>query len=161
MPGPTPVFDFRPPVRLNYFPGRLMTAADFAREQEYLRDARRRLTLASLGPGVVSGLKITPGKKGGIVVSSGFAIDRLGREVLVPAPVEVASHDKKWRYVVLEYSEELIEPLPTAVDGSGFGAVRETYHLTLRPAKPAPDDTSGAIVLGSRPLGRRKPPPGR
>ncbi len=148
-------------MRANYFPGRLLTPEDLTREQEYHRAARRRLALATLGPGVVSGLALSAGPRGSVVVAPGYAIDRLGREIIVPSPATVPAAGRTCRWVVLEYAQELINPVAAlapndpATDATVFEAVRETFRLTLRSAKPAADDPGGAIALGSRPPSKR------
>ena len=146
------------PVRPRYFDGRLLTAADFAREQEYHLAGRRRLTLLAVGSGVVEGLRVrTTGNH--VIVSPGLAIDGLGREIIVPEAVEVcldALH-RNGAFVVLSYAEELIEPLPSLGSPGGveYGTVRETYRLTLHAARPAPDKLDGGLVIG-RASARRK-----
>lgn len=142
------------PVRPRYFDGRLLTAGDLGREQEYQRSARRRLSLLALGSGVVDGLSISvDADTGSVNVSPGIAIDKFGREVIVPEPVELC-RDPSGRgdaFVVLSYAEEMIEPTPSTsnTEGVEYGAVRETYRLELSDTPPAPDDPSGAVVVGT------------
>ncbi len=141
------------PVRPRYFNGRLLTADDLAKEQEYHIAARRRLTLLTIGSGVAEGLRISKsGKNGSVSVAPGVAIDRFGREVIVPAPVElcVDATQRGGAFVVLRYAEELIEPMPVmgSMAGMEHGAVRETYRLSVQTDRPAPDDEGGAVVIG-------------
>jgi hypothetical protein len=162
-PSPALLAALQPPVRTRYFHGRLLTAADFEREQEYHIAARRRLTLLALGSGVVTGLRVrAPGST--VTVSPGIAIDPLGREIIVPAHVELqldASHHRAV-YVLLSYAEERIEPMPgpDPSGGSEHGAIRETYRLSLRTTRPAPDEPDAPLVIARLPARRptRKSP---
>ena len=77
--------------RVHYFPGRLLTAADFEQDQQYQRDMRY-LHNRALGFGVVEGLAVhaTPT---GITVSPGFALDPYGREVVLAHAVHLDADD--------------------------------------------------------------------
>jgi hypothetical protein len=76
--------DFRPPVRNNYFYGKLLDVFHLEMEQEYFNAKRRLANRLIVGPGVVCGLKVelTDDEKG-VVVLPGMAIDRCGREIIV------------------------------------------------------------------------------
>jgi len=71
--------------RNRYFPRKTMTADDFTREQTYGIGRRRLLNRALYGWGVVYGLGV---KLDGqhLIIDPGLALDRHGREVIVPAP---------------------------------------------------------------------------
>jgi hypothetical protein len=71
--------------RNRYFPRKTMTADDFTREQAYAIGRRRLLNRALYGWGVVYGLGV---KLDGqhLTIDPGLALDRHGREVIVPAP---------------------------------------------------------------------------
>src|SRR5512134_1475545 len=77
------------PVRPRYFAGRLLTASDLALEQSYHIAARRRLTLLAMGTGVANGLRASLQPGGRVLISPGLAIDRFGREIVVPEAVEL------------------------------------------------------------------------
>lgn len=133
------------PTRPNYFPGKLLSAEDFRLEQQYLNGKRQLHNLATLGAGVVTGLAVSeePGDTG-IKVSAGYAIDGLGREIIVPEDVCVAwptanlRPPRRWG-VMLEYDEQEADPLPTT-DGPAAGTVTEGYRVTVVTERPAPDD---------------------
>ena len=83
--------DLHPAERLHYFHGRLLTADDFQKEQDYWRRKSQLHNRFSLGQGVVCGLGVTPltTKEGnGIHVSAGLGIDALGREIVIPIDVD-------------------------------------------------------------------------
>ena len=76
--------DLRPPVRNNYFYGKLLDVFHLEMEQEYFNAKRWLLNRLIAGPGVVCGLKVElTGDEKGVVVLPGLAIDRCGREIIV------------------------------------------------------------------------------
>ena len=83
--------------RLNYFNGERLTAADFRAEQGYHLGMRRVLNHSLYSPGIVVGLEVEPVHstppdpldKHRVVVRRGLAFDHLGREIFVPADVNV------------------------------------------------------------------------
>jgi len=77
--------------RPNYFDGRLITAADLRQDQEYHR-GMRYLQNRALGWGIVEGLDVSA-TAAGITISTGFAIDVLGRELVLAEPQFLAADD--------------------------------------------------------------------
>lgn len=83
--------DLASPERNLYFHGKLMDAYHFALETEYHQRLRRLINRLVLGYGVVCGLNVAPAEnkpgetKRLLQVSDGFALDRWGREIIVPA----------------------------------------------------------------------------
>lgn len=71
--------------RNRFFRGKSMKAAEFQTEQRYGIERRRLLTRSVVGWGVVSGFHLKG--KDSLVVGSGLALDRHGREIEVDAPV--------------------------------------------------------------------------
>jgi hypothetical protein len=73
--------------RNRYFRRKVMTAADFAAEQDYMIERRRLLNRALYGWGVVYGLGLEVDKnglgKGELFLDCGLALDRHGREIIV------------------------------------------------------------------------------
>jgi hypothetical protein len=144
----------RTPTRPNYFAGRLLTTQDFEREQEYHCHSRRRLALLALGEGVACGLRVvSTGTK--VRVSPGVAIDALGREVVVPAPVELTRGPAD-RYVALRYAENFTDPVPTADGSVEHACVEEGYSIVLTTAAPASTEADPVIVLSKLPARRGK-----
>ncbi len=76
-------------TRNNYYYGKPLDARSFQLEQCYGTESRWLRNRLTLGKGVVCGLRVVPGADGRVVVQPGVAIDGLGREILVPAPVVV------------------------------------------------------------------------
>jgi hypothetical protein len=81
------------PVRNRFFYGKLMSDYHFQLETLYFNDHRHLHNRLISGYGVVCGLDVQPAPGGlGIVVCSGYAIDRWGREIIVPeqtAPIPI------------------------------------------------------------------------
>lgn len=70
-------------IRPDYYRGQLLLEDDFRTEQRYHADARWRHNLNLHGWGVVRGLEVLAEGEKSIMVNPGFAIDRLGRDVIV------------------------------------------------------------------------------
>jgi hypothetical protein len=88
-----PPHDLKAAVRNNYFYGKLLDVFHLEMEQQYFNSKRWLLNRFVTGPGVVCGLKVelTDDEKS-VVVLPGLAIDRCGREIIVPtrsAPKEL------------------------------------------------------------------------
>jgi hypothetical protein len=77
--------DLKTPVRNRYFYGKLLDVFHFEMEQQYFNSKRWLLNRLVTGPGVVCGLdvKLTPDNRC-VSVEPGLAIDRCGREIIVP-----------------------------------------------------------------------------
>ena len=79
-----------PPIeRVRYYDGEYLRAFDFAAEQAYHVDMRRRLNIGLHLYGVVEGLQLQDTSGAGISqvsVASGMAIDAFGREIFLLAP---------------------------------------------------------------------------
>jgi hypothetical protein len=121
--------------RPHYFQGELLGVDDFNDEQNYLRHKSRLHNRLGHGPGVVCGLSVTPvitAQGIGVRISAGMALDAWGREILVPADVEIAPL-RIFDGCALSLSTE--QPLPSAV------------HLVIcyreTPIHPAPETQLG------------------
>lgn len=149
------------PRRLNYFPGRLLTAEDYQAEQSYWLGRHRSHARHLHGSGVICGLGVTPSGSGGVTVEPGRAIDGFGREIVVPEPREMSDPrqpiddrgepsgprvDAKAVTICLAYAER-----PEG-DSDPSPFVREGYRLEVRPARPKPPNPTSiaeAALAGS------------
>ncbi len=90
-----------------------------------------------LGAGIVDGLAVAveTGAPDAVVVSPGFAIDRLGNEILVDCPVrvEIGTRAEHTCFVALQYNEVLTDPVPTR-NGIEFSRILETFSVEILPA---------------------------
>ena len=92
MSDPIPSADYTQAARRpNYFDGRLITAADLRQDQEYHR-GMRYLQNRAIGWGIVDGLDVSATVVG-ITIGTGFAIDMLGREIVLAEPQFLAADD--------------------------------------------------------------------
>ncbi len=108
--------------RNNYFFGKLLTAKDFEDEQNYFVNKQRLINRLLHGVGVVCGLEISKATKAGcILLSEGFALDRFGREIIVPnemvldlnSKYQVEDVGKKRKlYVYVSYFENKTKAVP-------------------------------------------------
>lgn len=73
--------------RMNYFDRQFLRAKDFQDEQAYHVDRRRRHNAGFHSEGVVQGLQVVPsGTANQVNVEPGWAVDLLGREIVLGAP---------------------------------------------------------------------------
>lgn len=161
------------PRRNHFFTGKMMGVAQFDREQRYEMGKRWLLNRTTLGAGILCGLEVRVDSNR-ISVTSGVAVDPLGREIIVaravkdfdpfatragpccddtPGPLEPGDH-----FVCLSYRECMADqqPAPYAAECPGEPDCQpdttvETFTLSLRPAvdgKPFPCASWTAAVEG-------------
>jgi hypothetical protein len=119
-----------PFTRVRFFAGQMLSAKDFETEQAYQLEKRRLHNRLLHGPGVVSGLEVSLDGTS-VVVSPGFALDRLGNELLVEQPVRVpARRNAKDCLVTIRYTETLADPVP-APNGSEYSRVAEGFAIEI------------------------------
>ena len=87
--------------RTRFFFGRMLTAEDLAREQEYHIERHRRHLRTLHGSRVVEGLDVSvAADRQSIVIAPGFAIDAYGREICLDrqavAMIPAASASPTW-----------------------------------------------------------------
>jgi hypothetical protein len=79
--------DLKTPVRNHYYFGKLLDVYHLELEQQYVNSKRWLLNRLVTGPGVVCGLDVElTDDNQSVVVMPGVAIDRCGREIVVPKP---------------------------------------------------------------------------
>lgn len=76
-------------VKNHYYPGKLLCASDFLREQEYGNGKLEFINRKFHGCGIVEGLEVRPGEDGILYISEGSAIDLRGRILIVPRETAV------------------------------------------------------------------------
>jgi len=146
-------------VRNRYFYGKLLDVFHFELEQDYTNGKRWLLNRLLSGYGVVCGLDVQPAKKGrGVVVTSGIALDRGGREIVVPRtsdPIEVPKRPEKnkdehpqgncepedYVHLCICFKQCESDPEPVLVDDCGqatncsASSIQESYKLEIRDCK--------------------------
>jgi hypothetical protein len=121
--------------RTRFHSGRLLTAEDFTREQDYFREKLQRHNRTLHGFGVVSGFGVSTGE-GNVAVEPGLALDCQGNEILVgdaqslPLPSTPAATGIV--YVNVRYTE--VACRAAIVDGGPEASliqstVRESFEL--------------------------------
>lgn len=134
--------ELTPAKRNNYFTGKLMTEADFEKEQSYHREKNKQHNRYLHGYGVVCGLWVVPTdppRPRSVVVKPGLALDSWGREIVVPEPIEFKLRKQSRRtdsvYLVMEYRERPLEPVIVPgldQEETNYSRIHETYQLALR-----------------------------
>lgn len=160
------------PERNRYFYGKLLGVAELDREQSYFNQKRWLLNRLMYGGGIVCGLDVAvdPMQPDMVVLSPGVALDAMGHEIVVPAPVHFNPRqltDERGRpsgkpledgevEVCLAYAEKATDLVPVLVadcDTPGHCAastVHEGFHLLVRKT-PGPPKPHGC-ELGEFPL---------
>jgi len=143
-------------TRLHYFHGRLLSAEDLTREQDYLLQARWRHNRLLHGCGIVTGLQVLLGNLASgptIRVQPGLAIDPLGREVVVTESTILKLPAAGALYVAIRYLERAVGSIPT-LPGSANGSELALTDLI--------EEAAEVILESEEPLvqPRRKKPSG-
>lgn len=76
--------DLKTPVRNHYFYGKLLDVFHLELEQNYFKAKHQLVNRLVTGPGVVCGLGVELTEDNSVIVRPGLAIDRCGREIVVP-----------------------------------------------------------------------------
>lgn len=146
-------------VRNRYFYGKLLDVFHLELEQDYLNGKRWLLNRMIAGYGVLCGLDVQPAPKGrAVVVTSGAALDRGGREIIVPRtsePIAIPPRPKhKWEqpapercepedyvHLCICFQQCEDDPVPVLVDECGqatscsASSILERYKLVIRERK--------------------------
>lgn len=133
--------DFQRP---HYFEGKLLSAKDFTKEQEYFLGKLRRHNRYLNGWGIVSGFEVRI-RKEKIIVSPGVAVDCQGNEIVLESRVvlELPPAQRQF-YVTAVYTETLVNPIPTLTPGSPspeeqlqYSMVQEGCQIEITSEEPA------------------------
>ena len=73
--------------RNRYYAGKMLVSADFAAEQDYMNNKRRFNNNLLFGSGIVCGFGVYSLDDLSLFIESGFAIDQLGREIVVESSI--------------------------------------------------------------------------
>ena len=119
-------------TRPRFFNGQLLTAADLQAEQDYSRKMMKRHNRCSLGTGIVTGLRVTLDSslstkdRPVITVSPGCAIAPDGQQLSVCEALRcVLCARGSAGYVILQYFERAIDPVPTPAGPPEFSRIEE------------------------------------
>jgi hypothetical protein len=105
--------------RPRFFSGRVLSAGDLAEEQNYhLRTHRRHLQTLH-GSGIAYGLQVKDDTENGtITIEAGLGLDACGREMNLAerATVAIPPESATPAWIVLEYAERMVDPVPVSTD---------------------------------------------
>lgn len=122
--------------RPHFFTGKLLTAEDFQREQDYHRNKVRLHNRFLHGWGVVAGLRVSL-DRGDVIVTPGLALDCAGNELVLPCEERISlSTLAGRRYVTIRYIELPIGTMPSPggeVEPSHF---KEAVAVELSSSSP-------------------------
>lgn len=149
--------------RNRYFYGKLLTVRDFESEQKYFNDKRRLLNRLLFGSGVVAGMQVIAVDDKTITVEMGVAIDYIGREIVIPAPVTLKlsmidgftnNEYKKNVYLYVAYDEKGREPVHSvgnssvrAEEVSEYNRYLESFRLFIKEEAPAPTSQEHTVLM--------------
>lgn len=114
--------EFATPVRNHYFYGKLLDVFHFEQETAYMNDKRWLLNRVVTGWGVVCGLDVVLVDDGtAVVVTSGLAIDKWGREIIVPteSPPVPLPDEEPWGENGSGYDHDRDQESPEQQGGKG------------------------------------------
>jgi hypothetical protein len=127
-------------TRVNYFTGQVLSAADLQAEQHYVLDRLRLRNRHLLGRGVIGGLAVSASNASAVVVSPGYAIDCYGDDIFLQTSTTLPLHSgPNERFVVIEYAEALVSPVPTTDGDTQFTRIVETAKVSIVLADPDAD----------------------
>ena len=126
--------------RNRFFAGRLLTAADLEREQNYFRNKLKLHNSFLHGFGIVTGLEVS-GSSSELHITSGLAIDCEGNEIVVEQgiiyPLPATSIDTAV-FLTIHYREQMIDLKPTIASEPCREAtvVEEVFGLKFESQNP-------------------------
>lgn len=128
---------FRQFERPRFFAGKLLTADDLQREQDYFRGKSALHNRLLHGWGIVAGLGVTVDHGTSVVVAAGVALDCAGNELVLAEPERITLLGLAGRhYVTLQYFEEPLGQLPSPDGDPQFSRVREAVRVELATTHP-------------------------
>ena len=141
-------------LRPNYFDGQLLNALDFQTEQQYARGKLQSTLVNLYGWGIARGLDVEWYSDSGILsVSTGMALDRAGRIIVLKESVRVSLPKQtgvRFLYLTIRYTERetdycRFEGEEALQFVQGYTRVTELAQLDLLPE--APGDNADELVL--------------
>jgi hypothetical protein len=158
--------------RLRYYDGEYLRSYDFADEQSYHVEMRRRLNHRLHLHGVVYGLQLVVDKDSPPLpapqfysIAPGMALDQNGREIFMPAPYSLSAENVLNRAGLTAGDNELwlcYQERPAGLPGAGYRdcnqkdqntRFQESFQISLKPMQPTknsivPTDCGG-VRLGT------------
>ncbi|HUD49015.1 MAG TPA: hypothetical protein VMR33_19445 [Candidatus Baltobacteraceae bacterium] len=161
--------------RLNYYEGEYLGAVDFAAEQEYLRDMRRRHNIGQHTWGIVTGLDLVQVAASGasgspapvdVYIQPGMAVDGFGREIVMFSETQLQTSllaayynpspqaQPQPIYVWIAYQQQFLQPSTDACTSQNtanpYGRIQESFQLVVTTsATPSPPPNDPLVVDGT------------
>jgi hypothetical protein len=136
-----------PVKRLNYFTHQFLREQDFQAEQAYHVAMRRQHNRLLHGWGVIEGFDVRKRSEHEVVIDPGIAIDNLGREIVLDAPVvrDLAAFERNSHtYLAIAYDESKDEADHHSAGGvDGYTRVTESPVFSEHKHEPAKD---GSVI---------------
>jgi hypothetical protein len=161
--------------RLNYYEGEYLGALDFAAEQEYHREMRRRHNVGQHTWGIVSGLDLAQVPNGlttagvaqvDVYVQPGMAVDAFGREIILLSAVQLtqdlfaAFYDQNANapvtmYIWIAYDQQLAQLSGDACTRQNTSnpynnRVRESSRLLVTSTSPPNPPINDPLAIDGR-----------
>jgi len=124
--------------RNHFFAGRLLTATELEREQNYFRAKLKLHNRLLHGFGIVNGLEVSS-TGGELHLNSGLAIDCEGNEIVVAERVTQALPAASLAtclYLTIHYREQLTDFTPTSGSSSEASVIEEGFALEFESQNP-------------------------
>ena len=141
--------------RVRYFDGQFLREQDFIDEQRYFLDRLRRYSRFLNVAGIVDGLVVTPGPAK-VTVSRGTALDRQGRQIVLPGDREVSLDTYKGGAavrLVIAYAEKEAEPQAVGDGSTGNRRFVEEPYIGAADGVPAGVKAEDTLVLATLTVG--------
>jgi hypothetical protein len=162
-------------MQTRFFYGQRLDVRHFESEQNYVKGKLWMLNRLIHGFGVVCGMDVVLGEdRASVVVQPGLALDRAGREIVIPAPTAKqpipqmetqppkpdnvdqekqgeCCEDKDYVHVCVCFHACETDPEPVFAGGCDTtergapGSIRERYKVVIRPHKAPPVRTDSCI----------------
>lgn len=146
--------------RLNYYNSQFLKEDDFKDEQLYHNQMRYLHNRALHTWGVVEGLEVKPVPgTSKVTVAAGIAIDRLGREIVLPAETDAIALDSfaagSRVYLTAKY-DVAFDPADKDAQSTGKLYTRTTERPVVKPLPTAPAADAPEVVLAVAVLDKDK-----
>ena len=137
--------------RARFFPGQLITAEDLTQDQVYLREKQRRHNRLLHGWGIICGLDVTTAGGCFVEVSSGYALDPMGDEIVVAESVrldvcaENRTDEGRTGYLAVRYAMRATRPIAAEAsaneDATEYRRTRDEFELGVLKDLPRPEES--------------------
>jgi hypothetical protein len=136
---------------VRFFRGQLITAEDLTQDQVYFREKQRRHNRLLHGWGIICGLDVTTAGGCFVKISSGYALDQMGDEIVVAEPVrldvcaENRTDEGRTGYLAVRYATRATRPIAAEAsaneDATEYSRTRDEFELGVLSELPRPEES--------------------